>query len=67
MIGWIGTVASVVGSFLVAFQLFFVGYCFFIVGSVSWLYLAHKMKNRSLATLNGFFLTANIIGIWNVI
>lgn len=67
MIGWIGTIASVVGSFLVALQIFLVGYCCFIVGSISWLFVGFKSKNWSLATLNGFFLTANIIGIWKAI
>jgi hypothetical protein len=64
MIGWIGTVASVIGSFVVAFQVFVVGYALFLLGSVSWLWVAVKTRNLSLGVLNGFFLCANIIGLW---
>ncbi len=64
MIGWIGTIASVIGSFVVAFQIFVVGYVLFLIGSVSWLWVAVKTRNLSLGVLNGFFLCANIIGLW---
>jgi hypothetical protein len=64
MIGWIGTIASVIGSFVVAFQIFVVGYALFLIGSVSWLWVAVKTRNLSLGVLNGFFLCANIIGLW---
>lgn len=63
MIGWIGTVASVIGSFVVAFQVFVLGYILFLVGSISWLWVAIKSRNTSLGVLNGFFLVANIIGL----
>ena len=67
MIGWIGTVASVVGSFVVAFQIFVLGYVLFLIGSVSWLWVAIKTRNLSLGVLNGFFMVANIIGLWRSI
>jgi hypothetical protein len=67
MIGWIGTVASVIGSFVVAFQIFVVGYALFLIGSVSWLWVAVKTRNLSLGVLNGFFMAANIIGLWRSI
>ena len=60
---WIGTVSSIIGSFLVAFQIFVLGYCFFIIGSISWLMVAIIRRDKSLAILNGFFLSANLIGI----
>jgi hypothetical protein len=63
MIGWIGTVASVIGSFVVAFQVFVVGYVLFLIGSASWLWIAFKTRNVSLGVLNGFFMLANIIGL----
>lgn len=64
---WIGTVSSIIGSFLVAFQIFVLGYCFFIIGSISWLMVAIIRRDKSLAILNGFFLSANLIGIWGAI
>jgi hypothetical protein len=67
MIGWIGTVASVIGSFVVAFQVFVLGYVLFLIGSVSWLWVAVKTRNLSLGVLNGFFMLANIIGLWRSI
>lgn len=64
MIGWIGTIASVVGSFLVAFKIFLLGYVLFLIGAISWLWVAFKTRNWSLGVLNAFFLSANIIGLW---
>lgn len=65
MLGWLGTVTSIVGSFLVAFQIVLVGYCFFIVGSVSWCIVAIRNKDRALLTLNAVFLIANFVGVYN--
>jgi hypothetical protein len=67
MIGWIGTVASVIGSFVVAFQVFVLGYALFLIGSISWLWVAVKTRNLSLGVLNGFFMLANLIGLWRSI
>jgi nicotinamide riboside transporter PnuC len=62
-ISWIGTIASVIGSFVVAFGAMLAGYSLFIVGSVSWLIVAAKRRDVSLAVLNGFFFMANLIGL----
>lgn len=62
-LSWVGTVASVIGSFVVALGAMLAGYSLFIVGSVSWLIVAFKRKDVSLAVLNGFFFAANIIGL----
>ena len=62
-ISWIGTIASVIGSFVVAFGAMLAGYSLFIVGSVSWLIVAAKRRDASLAVLNGFFFMANLIGL----
>jgi len=67
MIGWIGTVASVIGSFVVAFQILILGYSFFLVGCICWLWVSIKTRNLSLGVLNGFFMCANIIGLWKAI
>lgn len=64
MIGWIGTVASIFGSFAVAFQVLVFGYILFLVGSVAWLTVAVTKGDKPLGILNVFFLCANIIGLW---
>ena len=65
MLSWIGTLTSIIGSFLVAFGVAVGGYVFFIVGSLSWLIVAVKTKNSALGVLNGTFFCANIIGLIN--
>jgi uncharacterized membrane protein len=65
LIGWIGTATSIVGSFAVASKFFLLGYCLFLVGSVSWLYLGIKRKDTALSVLNATFLCANLLGLWN--
>ncbi len=62
---WTGTVASVIGSFTVAMKFFLAGYCLFIVGSVSWLYVGIVRRDVPLVALNGAFLLANLIGLYN--
>ena len=64
-ISWLGTVSSIIGAFIVASQLFFLGYCFFIIGSLSWLLVGYYRKDKSLMVLNGTFFLANILGLFN--
>ena len=64
-ISWIGTLSSIIGAFIVASQLFFLGYCFFIIGSLSWLLVGYYRKDKSLMVLNGTFFLANILGLYN--
>lgn len=61
-IEWLGTVSSIIGAFIVAFGFMLAGYSFFMVGSVSWLYVGIKQQNRPLITLNSTFFLANVIG-----
>jgi hypothetical protein len=63
MLAWIGTIASITGSFLVALGIMGSGYICFITGSISWLIIAAIRRDKALGTLNGAFLIANIIGI----
>ena len=65
MLSWIGTLTSIIGSFLVAFGIAMLGYVFFIVGSLSWLVVAVRTHNMALGVLNGTFFCANIIGLVN--
>ena len=64
-ISWVGTLSSIIGAFIVASQLFFLGYCFFIIGSLSWLLVGYYRKDKSLIVLNGTFFLANILGLYN--
>jgi uncharacterized membrane protein YdbT with pleckstrin-like domain len=64
-ISWLGTMASIIGAFLVASQIVFVGYLAFIIGSASWLFVGFKRKDNSLIVLNGVFFLANMLGIYN--
>lgn len=63
-IEWVGTGASVLGSYLIAFGIIPMGYCCFVLGSSSWLFVAYRMRNMPLGVLNLFFFVANIIGIY---
>ena len=64
-IKWLGTLASIVGPFVVASKIFVLGYCLFIVGSVSWLIVGIREREMPLIVLNGTFLCANILGLYN--
>lgn len=63
MLSWIGTITSILGSFLVALGFILMGYSAFLVGSTSWLIVAFTKRDQPLALLNTAFLTANIIGL----
>lgn len=65
MLAWLGTLSSISGAFLVALQFAAIGYAFFIAGALAWLYVAAVTRNKPLAVLNGFYLAANTIGIFN--
>ena len=67
MLKWTGTIASVVGSFTLALQFALVGYGLFLIGSVSWLIVGIKNRDRALITLNLFFFAANILGFYKVL
>ena len=56
---------SILGSFTVAMQTFFLGYCFFIVGAVGWAYVGIVKRDYALVLLNAAFLVANLIGLVN--
>lgn len=65
-ISWLGTITSIIGAFLVALQFTLYGYMFFIVGSVSWLIVGFVKCDKPLIVLNGTFLFANLLGLYNV-
>ena len=64
---WKGTIASIIGSFTVAFGYMLAGYSLFMIGSISWLVVAYISRDKPLAVLNGFFFAANIVGFYRAI
>ena len=66
-VSWFGTISSVAGSFTVALGFTLSGYIAFLCGSISWLYIGFTDKNKPLIVLNGCFLAANLIGLYNAL
>ena len=66
-LSWLGTVASILGSFAVSFHYFPFGYSMFIIGSISWLIIGAKRADKPLLVLNAFFFVANLIGMYNAV
>ena len=64
-VSWLGTVASIIGSFAVANKMFQIGYVLFTIGSLSWLLVAFVRRDKSLGVLNATFFAANLLGIYN--
>jgi hypothetical protein len=64
-ISWLGTLTSIIGSFLVAVHLFQFGYICFIIGSASWLFVGYTRRDSALITMNLIFFLANLLGLYN--
>ena len=67
MIKYFGTFSSIIGAFAVASQLFLFGYLCFALGSIAWLHIGVKSNDKPLILLNGVFLVANILGLYNAV
>lgn len=67
IVSWIGTVASIIGAYLVAMQFILIGYIAFSVGSITWLIVGIMRKDNALITMNGTFFIANMIGLYHAI
>lgn len=63
----LGTICGIIGAFLVAFKLGQYGYPFFFVSSLALTYSAIKLRQRNFIALQGVFLTANIVGLFNYV
>ena len=66
-VSWLGTGFSILGAFLVANQVFLIGFSVFAIGAVLWLIVAKMQHNAAMFFLELVFLTANINGIYNYI
>ncbi len=65
MIERLGTIAGIIGAFLVALGFPPIGFPFFFISSVCLTYSAWKQGNRNLISLQAAFLCCNILGLWN--
>lgn len=65
-LGWAGTLATILGALLVAAGSFLPGYIFMLFGAISWLLVAVRSGNASLAVLNVAFILINIFGLVNL-
>lgn len=65
IIAWVGTIASIIGAFLVAYKFMLSGYVIFIIGSGVWFAIGIKRKDSALWSLNLTFLIADFIGLYN--
>lgn len=69
MFKWIGTIAGIIGSLLVAMNngLQFVGYIAFLIGAVAWLIASIKSNDKAGMVQWIFFSAVNIMGIYNYV
>jgi len=63
----LGTLAGIIGAFLVAMKFGQYGYPFFFVSSLCLLSSAIKFKQKNFIALQGTFFTANLIGVFNYV
>ena len=67
MIKWTGTIANVLGAFLVAFGLMLAGYSAFIVGSIAWVCIGLGSRDTPLLFQSAIFFIANLIGLYHAV
>lgn len=63
----LGTLAGIIGAFLVATKFGQYGYPFFLLSSLFLLVSAWQQKQKNYICLQGVFLLANLIGLANYI
>ena len=64
IISWFGTALCLIGAFLVANTIFLIGYIFFAIGAIIWIYISRIQKNDALLFQEICFLMANINGLF---
>lgn len=62
-----GTICGIIGAFLVAMKFGQWGYPFFFISSICLLISAIRYGQRNFIALQGVFLTANIVGLFNYV
>ncbi len=66
MIQWIGTIASILGAWLMPLGMVEYAYVCFSLGSGIWLYTGIIKKDKPLILLNLAFFGANCLGLYKV-
>lgn len=69
-IEWFGTITGLIGAVIIASNFAFagsvgVGYCVFLLSSISYMYVAYILKRWGLFTMNVAFTIINFWGIYN--
>lgn len=63
---WFGTVASILGAWLLPLGFVPIAYICFSLGSGTWLLIGIADKNKPLIVLNFAFFGANCLGLYKV-
>ena len=66
-IEFFGVACGISGSFLVARGFLDIGFCIFLLSSLSLGFSAIKQKNWNLTLLQGAFLFSNLLGVLNYV
>lgn len=63
---WAGTVTSILGAFILAYNLQFalIGYILFTIGSGAWFAVGFITKDKAMLALNTAFLVADFLGLY---
>lgn len=64
---WFGTGTSILGAFILAYNLEYaiIGYVLFTIGSGAWFAVGLITKDKAMVALNTAFLVADFLGLWN--
>ena len=65
-ISWFGTLASILGAWLMPLGFIEMAYICFSLGSASWLFIGIADNNRAMIVLNLAFFGANCLGLYKV-
>jgi hypothetical protein len=63
----LGTIAGIIGAFLVALKFGQYGYPFFFLSSICLLISAIRLKQKNYIALQGVFFLANVVGLVNYV
>lgn len=63
---WFGTATSILGAFILAYNLQFalIGYALFTIGSGAWFAVGIITKDKAMTALNTAFLVADFLGLY---
>jgi nicotinamide riboside transporter PnuC len=66
MLEWIGSSVTLLGALIMSIKIGLepFGYVFFLIGSLIFCYVFHRVGMRSVLILNIVFSVINIIGVW---